>query len=431
MSERSSREALDRTTRLAADIYPAGNRDELADALTGFSVAIHTDPESTSTHAGQTAVVATSLLLAELGMRTSLRIEESDLVGAQPPLGDAPLAEGLVELSRDLIGSIDRNGEAGAGMRINIGSVTSNADRRVISVGADDWGMKLAANGRGMPPVTGTQPFGGILGAIAAAAEVFRAAMVAFGDVRGLDPTREHRIGAAAPSHWTLEPIARPVGDLGRVDAVSAGAITNGCLFTAFRIEGAGADLRVFDDDHVAESNLNRCQLFTYADVGSAKVEALERRAPHGWTVEPVKSRANDESATAILPWAPRVLTGVDHIPARWWVQRGNPAWHTVGATSHFEVQVSEHEARGPCAGCMHARDEQGSDPIPTISFVSAMAGLLQAYRLARSSAGLASAGPTLAYPFALDAPEAIQELRLPARKECPVGCAAARALGG
>jgi hypothetical protein len=78
---------------------------------------------------------------------------------------------------------------------------------------------------------------------------------------------------------------------------------------------------------------------------------------------------------------ARRVLVGVDDIPARWTAQRAADAWLCVAGTSHFLGMVTTHRSHGPCAGCAHPRDEKLDSEIPTISFVSFWAGLLQARR--------------------------------------------------
>lgn len=91
---------------------------------------------------------------------------------------------------------------------------------------------------------------------------------------------------------------------------------------------------------------------------------------------------------------AERVLVGVDDISARHDVQRAATGWLHVGGTTHFEVMSSVHQPDAPCVGCLHppARFAQIGE-IPTISFVSELAGTLQAYSLLASTAGVAVPG--------------------------------------
>ena len=63
---------------------------------------------------------------------------------------------------------------------------------------------------------------------------------------------------------------------------------------------------------------------------------------------------------------AARVVVGVDHIPSRWAVQDAGPEWLGIGATSHYELQVTEHPLGWPCARCLHPHDDEGNTILPT-----------------------------------------------------------------
>jgi hypothetical protein len=132
-----------------------------------------------------------------------------------------------------------------------------------------------------------------------------------------------------------------------------------------------------------------------------------------------------DDSWPALLgSLAPRVLVGADQIPVRWAVQQAAPQWLQVSGTSHFFAMASSHHPDGPCAGCAHPVDENGNEPIPTISFVSLWAGILQALGLLNEASGRPTAGYyTMCYPFGLSGGRPILRGALDGVATCPVGC--------
>jgi hypothetical protein len=125
-----------------------------------------------------------------------------------------------------------------------------------------------------------------------------------------------------------------------------------------------------------------------------------------------------------------RVVVGVDSVEARWNVQRLSTGWVGVGATSHALAMVSQHWPDTPCSGCVHPVPSPLATRLPTISFVSLIAGALLAYRLVQSAVApvrvtevdyvLDALRLASAEPFLTERPHAVEH--------CPVGCAAARA---
>lgn len=69
----------------------------------------------------------------------------------------------------------------------------------------------------------------------------------------------------------------KPV-DLGAVDVISGGAVTNALLNCLLWLPGS-ADISALDDDTVDWDNLNRCVQFRASDVEDPKVEALAAAA--------------------------------------------------------------------------------------------------------------------------------------------------------
>ena len=82
------------------------------------------------------------------------------------------------------------------------------------------------------------------------------------------------------------------------------------------------------------------------------------------------------------------------------------------------------------CTGCVHPRDENIAGDIPTISFVSFWAGLIQALELVATATGQAPAWTrsTHVWPLGLDNPRGIHPFRQDAFVRCPIGCRASTA---
>ena len=196
--------------------------------------------------------------------------------------------------------------------------------------------------------------------------------------------------------------VAQPViaGELGAIDVISAGAITQGMLFALLRIPGISAQLRVFDEDVFDWPNMNRYPLGHQGLLGRyLKSKLLELYATPTITIAGTQTRFDEQTAGRVT-LSPLVAVGVDHIPSRWHVQAQAPGTVFVGATSHFEVVVSEHPSDQPCAGCLYRDDSEEGGEIPTVSFVSMFAGILQAHRLLRSGSTPTRALQIRAAPF-------------------------------
>jgi molybdopterin/thiamine biosynthesis adenylyltransferase len=213
--------------------------------------------------------------------------------------------------------------------------------------------------------------------------------------------------------------------DLGRVDLISAGAISHATLYALMRLPKVQMSGRIFDDDLTGESNLNRNMLTLASDVGSSKVQVVAERCGTKLRLEPVASRFAGNSFSGNL--APRVLVGVDDIPSRWEVQLTAAGWAAVSGTSHFNVSSSAHYPDEPCSGCLHPVDDSaGANPIPTVSFVSFWAGLSMAVRLLREALAIPyprNRQHLWLTPLRMDRPHAAMWLPVAARRDCPVHC--------
>jgi hypothetical protein len=419
-----SREALSRTTLLVQrDIYPGLDDETIADALATTTVRLRAGASALRTANGQTAIVTSAILCAELGAKLHVDFPETHLLTPQPPLSREGLRESLLDVCRDLItpAALASDGD----FEIAVGTDVMG---RGVSIAADDWGFQLTTD-RAAGNVVGAVPLGPALGAVAASAEAFRHTMAKLGTAVGIEPSLEHPVRGPRPAEYSLIPLDWRPQDLGAVDSISAGAITTASLYLLLRVPGLGIQLRLIDDDIGAVSNLNRYLLFRRSLIGIPKPDALATFAMDLIRLKPVVRRFDPAHEQAILPLARNVIVGVDDIPSRWRAQAAGPGWMGVGATSHFEVVVSEHTSDSACAGCLHPHDDPGpAGDIPTISFVSALAGFLLAYRLLRIGTGAAKASQSLAYPFNLAGERPVWDGPIAPRSDCPVRCGASRA---
>ena len=427
-------QALDRTALLLAlDIFgPDADRRAIIDALRTTTARIITDCRNISSPAGQTALVTLYALLAMLGLQIDLDVPDTALVAAQPPLRGDRLAAALLDYSSDLLPGGSARPSATPDVTFVLGDTPGPAC--AVRVSGNAWTATVGTVPSGLR-WRGTEPAGAMAAAAAAATEGLRAAT----------PRIAEHLGCPVPPEprWRLIPGRRTDIDLscyradeplalGGVDVISGGAITNAAVYALLRIPAVTAALRIIEPDRLDLTNLNRYPLARRSMIGTAKANALKTFETPSIKITTTKDTFSETTAPDLAPIAPRLLVGVDHIPSRWAAQSAGAAgWVCVGASSHDFVLVSAHPAGSACAGCVHTRDDPATGDIPTISFVSFWAGLIQALELITHAAGTApsAARTTHVWPFGLDSPRGIHPFRQAPAPGCPVGCPASAAL--
>jgi molybdopterin/thiamine biosynthesis adenylyltransferase len=431
------RRALARTVLLIKrDIFPGLDDEQIADGLAAMTVRIVADARNLATPSAQTLVVASAICVAQSGAGVVLDLPDVALVAPQPPLAatGAGLVGALEAHLAELPSSAVTRPRATADVVVLVGDTPGPGGAvlhagHVVRVTGDSWSTRLLAAPEPVSPWEGDQPFGAMLAACVIGAEAFRAAMRKLAVVHDVTPLTGVRLDRAERVELAVAPIgSRPVLG-GRVDFVSAGAITNSAVFTLSRVPTLATAARIFDDDNVQISNLNRYPMLTTRELDAVKVEALAGQVPASWSVKAVPVRLGPSTIDGVAPLSRNTLIGVDDIPSRWLVQRHAPGWVCVAATSHFEVVVSEHEPGGPCAGCMHPHDDPDDELIPTVAFVSMLAGTLQAHRLVARLAGDAARPPMVAWALGLDREHGLLTLGQSPRADCPVRCDASKPL--
>jgi len=417
-----SEHPLDRTVLLLQrDVFGEMTRDVAIEALMGTRVRLTADPDTMRSPAGQTAVIASFITLAQMGLRVVLDVPDAPVIGRQPPFDGGSVGEQLEGLATRLVQPC-ASGDARPDLVVAIGASPGGQD--AVRVTGTDWAAALRRGGQGIP-WTGTLPFGAALAAVSVGAVALRCVVQRLEAELGIAAPIVFR-HVPLPMEMALPPVLSGSLDVGDVDVISAGAITNAALFVLLRVPGIRGLMRVFDADIAELPNLNRYPLLDRRQIGAAKARSLERFGHDGMTIASVEERF--DATAEQLPLAPRVLVGVDHIPSRWKAQAVVTGWLHVAATSHFEVMSTAHEQGGPCAGCAHSRDDEDDGDIPTISFVSLLAGTLQAHALLSHAAGT-PVPSWFSWPLNLGGRSGLERLDPGPSRECPVGCQASLAM--
>lgn len=433
-------EYLSRTTLLCRDYVSDSLSDEqICHCFQSIRALCVSDRRNLSSHAGQTSIITLVSLLNRMGIQVRLALADAALLFPQPPLSGGSVCEALVSSSGKLIpdATVTENDKSYPDLIFALGdSKVDNARVPCWHLSADDWGGTIALEDQAQPHCfTGEWPIGPMVSAALAAGEAFKFVLRSM-PLRNPAATDFFKMCASCSCQFDTVPIPVPVVDFGKVDIISAGAISQATLFALMRLPRARLSGRIFDSDVTGPSNLNRNVLTLVEDIGSQKVGIAAERCRPKIQLEGVPRRFPGKSPE-FAKLAPRVVVGVDDIPSRWEVQRRTSAWLTVGGTSHFSISSSSHTPNEPCCGCLHPVDESewgAVAVIPTVSFVSFWAGLVTALRLIRESIGM-RCPPNRQHlwltPLRMDLPLAAMWMRIAPSKNCPVRCAHARDLLG
>jgi hypothetical protein len=274
-------------------------------------------------------------------------------------------------------------------------------------------------------------PFGAFACAAAAAGEGLRAALPHLAEFVGAELVADaHRLETDRAIRLDLRSwfASRIVTEIGAVDAISGGAITSAALYALLRVPRLEGAIRVIEGEALDLSNVNRYMLSRASLDGDPKTQMLEAHSCPRLRITGVPVRYDADTAATVGPLAARVLVGVDHIPSRWLVQQHAPGWVAVGETQSLDALASAHRSGEPCAGCLHLREPDADELVPTISFVSFWSGLMLALELLTEAADAnADQQALFGWPFGYEGPH-LMRLGVAAQPACPVGCVASRA---
>lgn len=421
-------EALKRTVLLARlDVFDSPPDDDslIVDGLRETTARIVADRANLATVSGQTALVTLHNQLAMLGVQIDLDIPTMELSTPQPPLQGGDIGAALRDYSDGLIpGGASRPASA-ADVVYAIGDTPAPAGALRLT------GAGTTARVGDIPAADASRWDGDTVTAMAAAA-----AAAAHG-VRAAVPRIAERLGrgtAGLPPQWlprtgrtdqidmTRWTTTNGPVDLGDVDVVSGGAITQAALYALLRMDGVSGNLRIIEPELADLSNLNRYALTRRGDVDAPKAHTLPKFGTQHLRIAGETLRLEPATLHQLQPLAPRVFVGVDHIPSRWLAQQeAAQSMIVVGASSHDYVLTSSHGPGTPCVGCVHPRDDSNVDAIPTVSFVSFWAGLISAVELVRTAATAATASAVHVWPLGLDNPRGIHPFEQAWNPACPL----------
>jgi len=427
---------LNRSILLCRDHVAANLTDqEICHRFQSTRVLLVSNVENLLSHSGQTAVMTTISLMSRMGVQICLAIPEVEMIYEQPPFEMGLLRRSALASSGQLISiaTVDEANHIAPDLTFLLGDTKvpecASADWRLVG---EEWCGALIREGTGAARSWKAQwPIGAMVSASLAAGEVFKHVM------RGL-PFRfdgdQEFFQASQYCAWDFGAIAIPRGgiDLGSVDIVSAGAISQATLFVLTRLPGVRMTGRIFDEDVTGVSNFNRNMLTVVGDLDSRKANLVSARCSSKFSIEPILGRFTADCREA-ESLAPVVLVGVDDIPSRWQVQARAPGMVVVSGTSHYGVSSSLHRPSEPCSGCLHPVDDVTAfGEIPTVSFVSFWAGLMMTVRVLRESLGkpyTRDRQHLWLTPLRMDLRNAAMWSAISPRTDCPVGCAASRVL--
>jgi hypothetical protein len=429
--------ALSRTTRLINRGFFDGKAEDeaIARGLAATTVRLLADAESMSDACGQAALIGAFQLIARMGIGIELAVADVSVINVVAPLRRRTLRAALLELGEHLIPETTLRTERGPVAVTFVFGTTPCAERGAIHVYAGDFDCHLSWDRPDTFP-SATGPLGSLAAAGAAAAIALEHALPEIERTTGIARSRRPRPSPGPPVHIdlrelfpALERSAVAKGQvraaIGAFDAVSGGAIVNGLVATLLQLPNIGGDMRVIESEPADLSNVNR-YLQLRADEGErAKIDVLRDSSTTSLRITGVPQRFTEETRHQLRPLRERVFVGVDDIPSRWLVQEEWPESLIVGATNDHEAVATSHHPGDPCVGCAHPDPlPPNSEFIPTISFVSFWAGLLQACALLAELAEGPTARRHTVFPFALGGSHWYDVAELVANKRCPVGCA-------
>lgn len=433
----SAQLALSRTTRLINQAFFDGQADEsaIATGLLATTVRLVADEANMVSRGGQAALVSAFQLIARMGIGIELIAPDVPLVTEIPPLSGPTLRAALLDLGQDLIpGATLRDSAEHVDVAFVFGDTPCEDPDAIYITATDLRCMLTREHHSGAVRLTRDVPIGALAAGAAAAAIALDTALAQIERVTGTPHSTRPRPSPGPPVDIDLAELfpSLSVGRaaLGEVDAISAGAIANAFVSTLLWLPDTTAELRVLDDDSGELSNVNRNMQQRASDGGKPKIEILARSSTSGLTIAGVNARFPETNREGILPLAERVAVGVDHIPARWWVQEEWPSNLYIGATTDHEAIVTTHHPGEPCAGCAHPHPLALAEDqfVPTISFVSFWAGLLQACALIEEIAQRRRARRITVYPHGLGEKHWYRSSELPTGAQCAIGCPASRA---
>lgn len=433
--------ALSRTTRLINQEFFEGNANDkaISDGLASTTIRLIADEANMSSRAGQAGLITTVQLIARMGIQIELDAPDVDLLLDIPPLRRSTLQAALLELGDDLIPDTSiRTARQHADLTFCFGD-TPTDETDVVYVTAGKLSCHLTRDQAHATRIDSDMPIGAFVAGAAAAAialdtarpNIERATKTSRPPRRYPSPGPPVQIDLAE----LFPQIASPPQLSRAIDVISGGAVANAFLATQLWLSHDLTTMRVLDNDTVEMDNLNRCTQFRRSDAKQhlAKIDALANPRTSGLQIDGIPERYTETNREQILPFAEHVVVGVDSIPARWRIQEAQPTNLYIGSTTNNEAILTTHHPGQPCAACAHPDEDipLDDDYIPTISFVSFWAGLLQTCAVLAEAVQPNPSRRITIYPFALGGQYWSSLTDLRSNDRCPLHCTVSTAAFG
>jgi len=174
-----------------------------------------------------------------------------------------------------------------------------------------------------------------------------------------------------------------------------AGAGGLGCAVSLYLAAAGVGRIRIADHGEVELGNLNRQVLYTDADIGARKVDAIAARL-HGVNlnvaVDPWHVTLSDDNLPSLVEECDLLIDALDNLPTRLSLNkaalaRGVPLVH--GAIRGFSGQLMTVIPRETaCLMCLY-RDKAAAGTTPVIGVAPGVVGLLEATEAIKLLAGL------------------------------------------
>lgn len=430
-------EASARTVAIVDEHLLAGGVDRalIGELLRGHRVRLIADRRVAASVAGQELTLTATLLIRRMGIAVEVDAPDAPLIATGPPFVGDTLHQALRSVADQLLPGTEFGlgaSEEAAHVEFTLGSSEAvGSALRLLRVGVIGSRAVVAASAVDLE-IEEDARVAALAAAGLVAGEAFRsfaAQLAAELDVqiaKDFSFEEDCELDIAEILGVELDAFRAPV--LGAIDFISAGAITNACLYTLFRI-GAQLDGRTIERKDLDPPDLNRYLLALARHLDLPKVDILAEASTGDIRLEGRSMLYNERTREQLQPLANTVAVGVDHVPSRWLVQSEEPGLLVVGATEGFEAYASHHRPGVACAGCLHptAPPDEATRTVPTISFVSFFAGFFQALLLAALANGHEPKGQVIrALPFAFAGP-VVSCTPLAANPDCPVACPASR----
>lgn len=412
MSDRA--EAMTRTLDLLVELLGSDRRDAIDQALAFARVRLMVTAADLADARTQAAVYVLTSLLVRSGMSLEANLAHVARRVDLPGLAGDDFAGGLAAVvPRMFPGAEIREPTSNPDAILAIGSVAADTTADVIRLSANGSTASVARGHRASGKWDPMDSLSALASAGLAAEEVLKDVLRPLATspldvLEPLEPAFDVQMGVDGPI------------DLGRLVVVSAGAISQQFLLSLTAVEELSAELVMFDRDHTALSNANRCPYVMIDELGRPKVTAVGDLLPLRIRLTPIPDHLSGETCASVPPGS-AIVVGADDISVRHLAQRLDPHWLVIGATSHFLALVTEHPLGEPCAGCAHVRLGDEIAVIPTWSIISFWSGFLVALRVIARAMGHPYPPSRRVTNFWPLRPESVFEHELAFSRDCPV----------